>query len=289
MSKSKKVRITVITGLSGSGKSTVIKALEDLDFYCIDNLPIPLIDTFCHLAIKSKEKIANIALGIDIRGLEFFNKLPNVIGKLKKKYKVEIIFLHAEEKILIQRFSATRRKHPLATKNLSKAIATERANLTLLEKEADIKIDTTNMNVHELKLMIFEYFHRTKEHSPISIQFSSFGFKYGIPPELDIIFDARFMPNPYFQKELRELTGKNKRVANYVLRDKDVKEFNKKVVDLLKFLIPLHQKEGRMYLNIGIGCTGGKHRSVVIAEYLANKFRSKYKRIKVIHSDIEKE
>lgn len=269
--------ILIVSGLSGSGKSTALRVLEDLDYFCLDNLPPQLINTFLNLCEKSSKKINKIALGIDIREGEFLNKIHKEIKFLKDSgNSVEFIFLESSNETLIKRFKETRRKHPLAQKgNLKEGIEIERLALKKIRKSSDHVIDTSLLNIHQLKKIINEIY-GDSEKQQIIINIMSYGYKYGIPDDTDLMIDVRFLPNPQFIDKLKHLDGTDKRIQNYVLKNEESTIFLKKLVDLLDFLFEKYILEGKSYLNLSIGCTGGKHRSVVIVEELVNKFK-KYK------------
>ncbi len=284
------INIVVITGLSGSGKSTAIKAFEDLSYFCIDNLPLPLLQPFLELQKSEMKDICKIALGVDIRERSFFKECPDVFARIANQgYKLEIIFLEANDKILQRRFSQTRRKHPLASKeiNLLQAINLEREELHYLRQMASRVIDTSETSVHQLKARITSYYATIDSEALISVELISFGFKFGLPFEADIIFDARFLPNPFFVEELRGLTGKDKQIQRWVL-DKPL--CNQFVDDMSGFLlkyIPHYIEEGKRYLKVGIGCTGGRHRSVVLAEELKKILEKEGYEAVTYHRDID--
>jgi len=279
--------ILILSGLSGSGKSTALGVLEDLDYFCLDKLPPQLINTFLNLCEKSSKKINKIALGIDIREGEFLNKIHKEIKFLKDSgNSVEFLFLESSNETLIKRFKETRRKHPLAQKgNLKEGIENERLALKRIRKSSDHVIDTSFLNIHQLKKIIKEIY-GDSEKQQLIMNIMSFGYKYGIPDDTDLMFDVRFLPNPQFIDKLKHLDGTDKRIKNYVLKNEESTLFLKKLVDLLDFLFEKYIIEGKSYLNLSIGCTGGKHRSVVIVEELINKFK-KYKP-NIIHRDKER-
>ncbi|MFQ5456004.1 MAG: RNase adapter RapZ [Nitrospirota bacterium] len=263
-----KLHLIIISGLSGSGKSNVIKCIEDIGFFCIDNLPLPLLPKFIELC--SGIEIKKVALGIDIRERDFLDEYLNLLDDLKRgRHHVEIFFLEADEDVLVRRFSETRRPHPLANdKPVEEGIRLERERLAALKDRADKIFNTSDYNVHQLKEVISNYCLLKDETEEFNIYLLSFGYKYGIPYDADLIFDVRFLQNPNFHPELKKLSGEDPRVINYILKKPEGEIFLKKVFDLLNFLIPLYKQEGKFYLTIGIGCTGGRHRSVAIVNKL---------------------
>jgi len=288
------LRIVLISGLSGSGKTTTIKALEDMGFYCIDNLPIVLFPTFVDLCSRSAGGIANAALVVDIRGKEFLEGSRQIIQQLREKgYLVEILFLESSDEILVRRYRETRRQHPLAIgKPVAEGIQLEREGLRIMRDMADKVIDTSEFNIHELQDTIRRYFSDQSRLRKMTITLLSFGYSYGIPLEADLLVDVRFLANPYFVDELKPLTGKDPKVAEYVLKLKETQEFLRRFRELVKFLIPLYKKEGKSYLTIAIGCTGGRHRSIVVADTVEAYLRKRLKEGDVIlrttHRDIGK-
>ncbi|WP_128896138.1 RNase adapter RapZ [Longirhabdus pacifica] len=260
----------IITGMSGAGKTIAVQSLEDLGFFCVDNLPPALIPKFADLVEQSHGNIAKVALVIDLRGREFFTNLTEALENLRKNYslKYEIIFLDATDSVLIQRYKESRRTHPLASEGLPlDGIKLERKILEELKGAATQVIDTSRLKPKQLKEKITARFSTLKMNS-ISVNVMSFGFKYGIPLDADMIFDVRFLPNPHYIDELRPLTGQDDDVYNYVMKWPETTAFLTKLLDMLQFLIPQFIKEGKSQIVLGIGCTGGKHRSVTIAEYL---------------------
>jgi RNase adapter protein RapZ len=286
----KNLKIFIITGLSGSGKSTAIAAFEDAHFYCVDNMPVALLPKFLKLPIEYDFEITGLAFVMDLREKGFLSKYIPVFESLKKKgYKFEIIFLEAEEEILLQRYNQTRRQHPFSqTKSLLDGIKEEKKALKGLKKASDSVINTSGYNVHELKSIILLIAQRAIKPSPMRINILSFGFKYGIPLDANLIVDVRFLANPYFIPELKELDGETHKVKNHVLNNKETQLFLKKYVDFLDYLIPLYEKEQKAYLTIAVGCTGGRHRSVAIARYIFDHISKKRKQIEVKHRDINR-
>lgn len=283
------MNIIILSGLSGSGKSTAIKALEDIGHYCVDNLPVLLISDFVNLCKNSDLKLQNIALVIDIRINDplTLKDIDKFIDDLKKHADdLKLIFLDAKDEVLIKRFKETRRSHPLSKDgNIIESVNEERKILNNFREMSDYLIDTSDYNVHELKKHIHDVFSQDGTDS-IYLSLMSFGFKHGYPLDADIVLDARFLPNPYFVDTLRALNGNNNKIIDYVLSNDESKIFVEKITDLLSFLMPKYKKEGKSYLNMAIGCTGGKHRSVVITNEIANNYKD-YK-VSVKHRDIEK-
>jgi len=285
----KHLTIIIITGLAGSGKSTAMAALEDAGFYCVDNMPVALLPKFLQLPIESNTEIAGIALVMDLREKGFLTKYSRVFESLQKKgYEFEILFLEAKEDILVQRYSATRRQHPLSQgKSLLEGIRAERQQLEDLRAVSDRIIDTSSYNVHELKLKILEIARKSKKTVSMRIQVVSFGFKNGVPLDADLIIDVRFLVNPYFVAELKHLNGEDDKIKDFILSHKDTKTFLNKYLDLLDYLIPMYEKEGKAYLTVAIGCTGGRHRSVTIARTIFDHIRKTRNQAEIVHRDID--
>lgn len=282
-------RIVVITGMSGGGKSTAIRALEDSGFFCVDNLPALLVPKLLELAGQGAYN--HIALVIDAREGMFLKEAPRVLGEAKRAgHEVEVLFLDASDDSLIRRFSETRRRHPIAPdSSVQEGILKERDILRDLREMADQVIDTSAINVHDLKRMVQGRFSDEPSTGP-AISILSFGYRYGVPPQADLVFDVRFLPNPYFVPELKGLTGKNPKVAAYVLDRPETQAFMDKVVDLCGFLFPKYQREGKAYLTVALGCTGGKHRSVALAEELGRRLNAAdAAKVQVWDRDVEKE
>lgn len=283
--------IVIITGLSGSGKTSAVKAFEDVGYFCVDNLPIQLIPTFVQLCDRSDETLSRAAIVIDIREKEFLPQFPHIYQTLKKRnIHLTILFFEANDETIRRRFSETRRPHPLnqEKKHLAQAIAAERALLAPLRALADMVVDTSDRNVHALRQYLIEQFSSNGRGLELQILIMSFGFKHGLPPNMDLLFDVRFLPNPHFVAELRHLTGKHPQVAAYINQSPDTQETLRRLQDLLEFLLPHYRREGRSYLTIGIGCTGGRHRSVMVAEVLRRFLRRKGYKVKVQHRDWKK-
>lgn len=279
--------IFIITGLSGSGKSTAMAALEDAGFYCIDNMPVDLLPKFLEMPIERDSEIGGIALVMDLREKGFLNKYSAVFNELKKRgYLFQILFLEAEEKVLVQRYSETRRQHPMATgKSLLDDIRFEKKQLDDLRSAADLVINTSGLNVHELKAKILDIAQKSKKIVRMQISVVSFGFKYGIPYDADLIMDVRFLANPYFIPELKELDGETQPIKDFVLGHRETGEFLEKFLNLIDYLIPLYEKEGKAYLTIAFGCTGGRHRSVTIARTIYEHILAKGKTVELNHRD----
>jgi UPF0042 nucleotide-binding protein len=281
----------IITGLSGSGKSAAIRCFEDLGFFCVDNLPAKLIPTFVELCTRQGDEIRNVALIIDIRERDFLQDFPPIYNKIKGEgYRFSILFLEANDDVLVRRFSETRRPHPLAfDRPVQQGISEERDRLQLIRDMADIIIDTSTVNIHELREHINRIYAPSSTGKPLVISIISFGYKYGIPFSSDIILDARFLRNPYFVQEFRDKTGKEEAVRDYVFATDDAREFMTKIEDLFDFLVPRFVDEGKTYLTVSIGCTGGKHRSVAIAERLKEHLSSRGIQARCRHRDLNKE
>jgi UPF0042 nucleotide-binding protein len=283
-------RIVIVTGLSGSGKSTALRALEDIGFFCVDNLPVQLLPKLMEIQAAATSEISKIALVMDIRGKHFLEKYKEIISDLQKKgCNIEIIFLEASDNSLVQRFSETRRSHPLSdSRTVQESINLERSKLSDLKQMADNVIDTSLYNIHELKELIQHSYLSPSTDKKLIINLTSFGYRYGLPPDADIALDVRFLPNPYFIKDLKDLNGTDEKVKDYVLGFDESRQFLLELYKLLTFLTPLYEKEGKTYLNIAIGCTGGKHRSVVILDQLTEYFRERNYRVNKNHRDIKR-
>ena len=265
-------------------------AFEDAGFYCVDNMPVALLPKFLELPIESDSEIPGIALAMDLREKKFLSEYSGVFESLKKEgYAFEILFLEAEEGILVQRYSATRRQHPLSQqgKSLLEGIRAEKKQLADLRAASDKIIDTSTYTVHELKASIMEIARKTKGKMSMRIQVVSFGFKYGVPHDADLIIDVRFLTNPYFVPKLKHLDGNHKKIKKFVLGHPETQTFLNKYLELLDYLIPQYEKEGKAYLTIGVGCTGGRHRSVTIAGAIFDHVRKTKDQIEIIHLDID--
>jgi UPF0042 nucleotide-binding protein len=278
--------LVIITGMSGSGKASVLKAFEDLGYYCVDNLPVDLITQFAELSNTSD--VARTALVVDIREGAQLKKLPAIIKELKKSIDTKVIFLEAADDVLIRRFSETRRPHPLGkSTTVPRAIATEREALLHIRNLADFIIDTSKFNVHELRAHSIEQFRRDPSDNEIAVSCVSFGYKHGVPQDVDLLFDVRFLPNPHFIPELRPYTGKHPKVRKYVASFPQTREFIDRISKLLIYLLPHYVREGKSYLTIGFGCTGGQHRSVMIAEEVRKRLAAAGYNVSVTHRDSE--
>lgn len=287
-----KPHVVVVTGLSGSGKSTAIKAFEDIDYFCIDNLPVPLLGSFLLLCERDMPDITRIALGIDIRERKFLKDYDSIFSHLESSgYRFEILFLEADNEILQRRYSQTRRVHPAANSQsrLEAAIIHEREQLHALRSRASRIIDTGTLSVHQLKQLITRSYSLVRDTGQLSVQILSFGYKYGLPREADLVIDVRFLPNPYFVDELRNRDGSTGAVRSWVLQWPAVHEFLSDYCALVLKLLPSYIQEGKRYLTIAVGCTGGKHRSVVIADEIADRLRQKSYYLNVFHRDIHLE
>ncbi len=284
------MRFVIITGMSGAGKSSALKMLEDNDFFCVDNLPIELILKFAEITFRDKgEHVRNVALGIDIRSGQALEELDSVLAQMRNnKYHYEILFLDASDDVLIKRFKETRRAHPLMHEGrVDEGIREERKKLSFIRKQSDYIIDTSTLLTKELRMEIEDIFVRDKKYKNLFVTILSFGFKYGIPADADLIFDVRFMPNPYYVNELKHKTGNDEEVKKYVMDSEVSGIFLEKLYDMIKFLLPNYVKEGKNQLLIGIGCTGGKHRSVTVANEIYKKLsKDENLGIKVAHRDI---
>ncbi|MFD0589757.1 RNase adapter RapZ [Paenibacillus sp. GCM10027627] len=285
-------KLVIITGMSGAGKTIAVQSLEDLGFFCVDNLPPVLIPKFAELIEQSNGKIGKVALVIDLRGREFFTALSESLSYIKDHHTIscEILFLDARDEVLVQRYKESRRRHPLAPQGLPlEGIHNERRMLEDLKGSASQVIDTSNLKPLQLKERIISHF-TNLEQSNLSVNVTSFGFKYGIPIDADLIYDVRFLPNPHYVEQLRPNTGQHPDVYDYVMKWPETQQFLSKLLDMLQFLIPLYRKEGKSQVVIGIGCTGGKHRSVAIAEYLGRMLgASDTERVRVSHRDSERD
>jgi UPF0042 nucleotide-binding protein len=281
-------KIVIITGLSGSGKSTAIKALEDVGFFCVDNLPVALLPRFLEIRKGKSQESSKLAVVMDIREREFLSTYARVLDDLKGRgYQFEILFLEASEQVLLRRYSETRRLHPLeGKKSLPERIEAEREQLRGLRTIADKVIDTSHYNVHELKAIIVRHALKETHGGQVEVHILSFGFKYGIPYEADLVVDVRFLPNPYFVPELSGLDGTSERVQDYVKKWEVTEIFLNRYLELLDFLTPLYGKEGKSYLTIAIGCTAGRHRSVVVAAEIFRHLKEKVTPIHLTHRDI---
>ena len=281
-------QLVILTGLSGSGKSTVLHAFEDMGFYCVDNLPVDLIPIFAELHAAGEGDFGRAALLVDAReGLQL-EKLPPLLRHLKKDHPITLVFIEANEDALLRRYSETRRPHPLG-KNFSvrESLRHERALMEPIRRLADVVIDSTQFNVHELRHFVTTRF-KNPDTRPLLVSVVSFGYRYGVPSDADLVFDVRFLPNPHFVPRLRAYTGKDPKVRKYIRSFPQTGEFLRRIESLLAYLIPHYIREGKSYLTIAFGCTGGKHRSVMMSEWLRNALEKRSYSAKVIHRDIDK-
>jgi UPF0042 nucleotide-binding protein len=283
-------RVAILTGVSGSGKTTALRALEDAGFYCVDNLPIVFLEKLLDLSGHTAGEVSRIALVVDAREGRFLSEAPRIIQEVRQKgADVEVIFLDASDESLVRRYSETRRRHPLAGEGtVQDGIAAERRALAELKAIADEVVDTTTLNVHELKRLVARRL-AGGEGSRLGVTVVSFGFRFGIPSHADLVLDVRFLPNPFFVPELKPLPGTDARVSAFVLGQPDAKAFLERLADLLGFLLPRYRSEGKSYLTIAIGCTGGRHRSVAIAEVVADRLEAGGQPVRLWHRDVEKE
>jgi UPF0042 nucleotide-binding protein len=280
--------LVIITGMSGSGKASVLKAFEDLGYYCVDNLPVELIPRFAEMAVQSAE-IRRTALVVDVREGSQLEQLPGILKSVRRLIPTKVVFLEASDSVLVRRFSETRRPHPLGTDApVKSALRAERRHLGDIRSLADFVIDTSKFNVHELRAEITHRFREKSSAKGILVSSVSFGFRHGVPDDADLVFDVRFLPNPHFVPEFRPLTGRHPRVAKYIRSFPQTQEFIQRISELLVYLLPHYIHEGKSYLTIGFGCTGGQHRSVMIAEEVGKNLRQAGYRVKVQHRDMPK-
>jgi UPF0042 nucleotide-binding protein len=283
------LELVIITGMSGSGKASALKAFEDLGYYCVDNLPVELIPRFAELALQSGE-IPRTALVVDVREGVQLEKLPAILKSVRRTIPTRVIYLEASDSVLLRRFSETRRPHPLGKGSTVRAsLSAERKHLRTIRAIADLVIDTSKFNVHELRSHLTDRFKvaSASQHS-ILVSCVSFGFKHGVPDDADLVFDVRFLPNPHFVPEFRPLTGRDPQVAKYIRSFPQTKEFINRISELLVYLLPHYIREGKSYLTISFGCTGGQHRSVMIAEDVGGRLRKAGYKVKVVHRDSPK-
>lgn len=277
--------LVIITGMSGSGKASVLKAFEDLGYYCVDNLPVELIPRFAELALQSRD-IRRTALVVDVREGSKLAKLPGILQSVRQMIPTKVVFLEASDSVLLRRFSETRRPHPLGTDApVKSALQQERRHLSKIRGLADYVIDTSKFNVHELRALINQRFHDKSREKSILVSCVSFGFRQGVPEDSDLVFDVRFLPNPHFVPEFRPLTGRDPRVAKYIRSFPQTREFISRISKLLVYLLPHYVHEGKSYLTISFGCTGGQHRSVMMAEEVGKYLRKAGYRVKIVHRD----
>ncbi|MBQ6807488.1 MAG: RNase adapter RapZ [Lachnospiraceae bacterium] len=285
------MRFVVVTGMSGGGKSTALKMLEDLGFYCVDNLPVPLIEKFVELIATPDSEITKVALGLDVRADQPFGDVQKTLEKLQRDgYSFEILFMNASDAVLVKRYKETRRIHPLSPDGrIEDGVKHERKILNDIQKKADYVLDTSNLLTRELKEEMDRIFIKNEEYNSLMVTILSFGFKNGIPADADLVFDVRFLPNPFYIDELKHKTGNDKEVQDYVMSFPEAGDFMDKLIDMLDFLIPNYVKEGKYQLVVGIGCTGGQHRSVTLANelYACMKDHGNYG-MKLYHRDVKK-
>ena len=286
----KKPQIIIVTGLSGSGKSTALAALEDAGFYCVDNMPVLLLPDFLKLPSVREPGGVGFAFGMDLREKSFLGSYKTIFEEVRVRgFDFEIIFLEADEEILLRRYSQTRRHHPVARgEGILDGIRSEQRLMAVLRKSAEYVLNTSRFNVHELKAAIKNIAKNLIKLAPMRIQVLSFGFKHGIPGDADLVIDVRFLVNPYFVPELKDLDGETETVKRFVLENDDARLFLSKYFDLLDYLIPLYEKEGKAYLTIAIGCTGGRHRSVAIARRLYEHVQTAGREVAITHRDIDR-
>lgn len=283
------MRFVIVTGMSGGGKSTALKMLEDAGFYCVDNLPISLVEKFVELISTPNSEISKVVLGLDVRSDQSFEDATRILTQLKKKgYTFEILFMDTDENVLIKRYKETRRVHPLALDGrVEDGVRREREVLKNIRQNADYVIDTTNLLTRELKAELDRIFVENGEYNSLMVTVMSFGFKYGIPADADLVFDVRFLPNPFYIEELKHKTGNDKEIQDFVMGYEEAEGFMNKLTDMIHFLIPNYVKEGKYRLVIAIGCTGGKHRSVTLANELYKRMKDKGNYgMKLYHRDI---
>jgi len=285
------MRVVILTGVSGSGKSSALRALEDAGFYCVDNLPIVFLEKLLELSAHTAGEVRRIALVVDAREGRFLAEAPRVIEEVRRSgTRVEVVFLDATDEALLRRYSETRRRHPLSggSGSVQEGIAAERKALAGIKDIADEVIDSSAMNVHDLgRLIRTRFAEGAAEHMGVTVV--SFGFRYGLPGHADVVLDVRFLPNPYFVPELRPYSGQDERVCAYVMGQPDAERFLERVVELCAFLLPRYRNEGKSYLTLAVGCTGGRHRSVAIAEALSTRLKAMGNAVRLWHRDVDKE
>ena len=284
-------KLVIVTGMSGAGKSQVVNFLEDIGYFCVDNLPTTLIPKFMEITAQSMKTFSKVALVVDIRERDFWDNLFAALVEIEAMgYHYEILYLDARDDALVRRFSETRRKHPLeASSDIIDNIQAEREILEPLKKKSTRVIDTSDISVHELRELVFQIYRDDKATNPLTITLIAFGYKNGLPLQADLTFDVRFLPNPHFEADLRPYTGNDQKVVDFIMKSPVSIEFIDRLQDFVGFLVPLYEKEGKSYLTIAIGCTGGKHRSVMIANQLANHLRNRNYFVKIHFRDLGKE
>jgi RNase adapter protein RapZ len=281
----------IITGLSGAGKSHAIKCFEDMGFFCVDNLPTTLIPTFAELVARSRQDVQRVALGVDVREGEYLSHFLEALHELKRRaHTVEVLFFEASDEALVRRYHESRRRHPLGTEgNVLDAIRAERKAMAHMREIADRIVETSNITVHQLKAQLGELYVTPGVRSGLTASLVSFGYKHGVPFDADLVFDVRFLPNPHFVDDLRPLDGRDSRVQEFVFGHAEARELLDRLRDLLGFLLPFYQREGKAYLTIAVGCTGGRHRSVTFVEMLRQFFERLGYAPSVVHRDIDRE
>ncbi len=285
------MRFVIVSGMSGAGKSTTLKMLEDAGYFCVDNLPIQLMEPFSQMTFGGESGVECVAVGVDIRSGRDLDKLETVLkGMEEKDFSYELLYMDASDEVLIRRYKETRRRHPLARDSrVENGILLEREKTYFLKKRATYVIDTSTMLTRELKVELDKIFVEEKQYNNLYITVLSFGFKYGIPADSDLVFDVRFLPNPYYVPELKYLTGNDEPVRSFVMKNEESSEFLEKLTDMAEFLIPNYRKEGKYQLIISIGCTGGKHRSVTLSNALYSVLKERGYSVKIEHRDIDKD
>jgi UPF0042 nucleotide-binding protein len=285
------ITFVVITGLSGAGKSYAIKCFEDMGFFCVDNLPATLIPTFADLVARSSQTVDRVALGADVREGEYLPHLLDTLSELRKRgHSVEVLFLEASEEALVRRYRETRRRHPLAPEgNVLDGIRAERKALSTMREVADRIVDTSALTVHQLKDLLVEAYVTPRDRARLAISLVSFGFKHGVPFDADLVFDVRFLPNPHFVEGLRPLDGRDTRVRDFILKSAESRELLARLEDFLGFVLPAYQREGKAYLTVAVGCTGGRHRSVALVEEVKGFLDRLGLAATVVHRDLDRE
>ena len=285
------VSFVVITGLSGAGKSYAIKCFEDMGFFCVDNLPTTLIPTFADLVARADAKRGRVALGVDVREGEYLSHFLEALAELRTRgHTVEVLFLEASEEALVRRYRETRRRHPLAPDgNVLDGIRAERKALSTVREVADRIVDTSALTVHQLKDFLVDAYVAPKARPGLAVSLVSFGFKHGVPIDADLVFDVRFLPNPHFVEGLRPLDGRDARVREFVMKHAESRELLRRIADFLGFVLPAYQREGKAYLTIAVGCTGGRHRSVALVEELRSQIDALGFTPALVHRDIDRE
>jgi UPF0042 nucleotide-binding protein len=281
----------IVTGMSGAGKSQAIKTLEDLGVFCVDNLPAALIPTVADLCAHSERRVDRVAFVIDVREGEFLGPVQEILATLRQRgHAVCILFLEANDQVLLRRFSESRRPHPLAPQgSVLQGIGLERERMAPLKAEADMVLDTSDLTIHDLRRLLVSAFRDQRPGSKPTITLVSFGYRYGLPPDADLVFDLRCLPNPHFREELRSLTGRDAAAANFLLDDPQARAYLERLWEFLRFAFTYYLQEGRAYLTIALGCTGGRHRSVTAAEFLARLFQAEGREVGIRHRDVERE